>query len=72
MNGNRVERGSHVQKGYCRECGKFMYDTRKAAKKVFRAVHPGESMNAYRCPVRVDRWHVGHRPTDLAVLRGRE
>lgn len=49
-----------VDRGQCHPCGKWLYGSRRAARRVMRAVHRGECMNVYRCPV-MDGWHVGHR-----------
>jgi hypothetical protein len=51
----------------CQHCGKQTYLSRKEAKRVAKTVHPGEDLNAYRCP-HGEGWHIGHLPK--AVVNG--
>ena len=44
--------------GYCMDCGKLSYRSRKAARRAARAAHPGESLQAYEAHPGV--WHYGH------------
>jgi hypothetical protein len=46
----------------CTWCGKGSYTSRKAARNASRRHHPGQPLNAYRCPVAEKIWHYGTLP----------
>lgn len=52
--------------GYCRDCEKLLYQTRKAARKITNVHHGHKS--TYRCPANPIFWHVGELPSP--VIRG--
>lgn len=53
---------------YCRPCDKWCFASKKSAKRVASAAHPGEAhISAYTCPRNEQYWHYGH---DNARLRG--
>lgn len=41
----------------CDACGKRCYGSRKEARRLGRALYPGESLRAYQCG---EFWHIGH------------
>lgn len=43
----------------CQTCGKITWRSRKIARQMARKLHPGETLNEYRCG---DGWHIGHTP----------
>lgn len=45
--------------GWCEPCEKYLYETRKKAKRACR-LHRDAHMNAYNCPVEPHMFHVGH------------
>ena len=51
---------SKTAQGYCRDCQKCLYGSRKEARRVARAHH--NRMPAYPCPVVTTMWHLGHLP----------
>ena len=51
--------------GTCSTCGKYQFETRKAARLAARSLYPADVMRAYRCG---QWWHIGHSPE--AVRRG--
>ena len=60
--------------GRCGYCGKFIYRSRKVAKKAADRIHPGAHLRAYECHKALadgvaGRWHFGHLPD--WVMRGR-
>lgn len=50
-----------IRRVYCRPCDKWSYENRKVAKRMGRASHPGDNLQAYRCPVSDALWHYGHK-----------
>ncbi len=48
--------------GRCGGCGKLLYEAKAHAERAIRQGHPGDHLNAYRCPTTAGRgyWHVGH------------
>lgn len=44
--------------GFCEPCQKYLYETRKNAKKSVR-LHRNRHMNVYSCPVEPTMFHVG-------------
>lgn len=44
--------GSHK----CAGCGKWCYQTRDAAEKAVRQMHPGSTVHYYQCLLIPDRW----------------
>ncbi|PRX66147.1 hypothetical protein B0I32_106283 [Nonomuraea fuscirosea] len=42
--------------GYCKECGRVRYATKKRAKAAARQLHPGRNMRAFPCDT---YWHFG-------------
>ncbi|GAA0853304.1 hypothetical protein GCM10009525_82660 [Streptosporangium amethystogenes subsp. fukuiense] len=48
-----------LQIGTCTTCGKKSYETRSAAKRAGRALHPDACMRAYQCGV---FWHLTSSP----------
>lgn len=54
--------------GVCRDCGKRIYTTRKAAREAHKTAHPAAHLRPYRCPSG-NGWHYGHL-TRLNITRG--
>ncbi|WP_326642994.1 hypothetical protein OG884_18460 [Streptosporangium sp. NBC_01755] len=48
-----------LQIGTCTTCGKKSYETRSAAKRAGRALHPDACMRAYQCGI---FWHLTSSP----------
>lgn len=44
--------------GWCEECGKKTYWSRKEARRIAR-LHHSSHKSAYPCPINEDWWHVG-------------
>lgn len=57
-----------LQIGTCGTCGKKSYETRRAAKRAGRALHPDACMRAYQCGV---FWHLTSTPKRPEVGRDR-
>ncbi|WP_306358324.1 MULTISPECIES: hypothetical protein [unclassified Nocardia] len=52
--------------GFCRDCGKAAFDTRRTARRYARRRYPGEAgLRAYPCPRRIGAWHVGHLAPEI-------
>ncbi len=48
--------GARLQLGSCGACGKQRYQSRRAARKASKDLHPDTHMQAYRCG---SYWHIG-------------
>jgi hypothetical protein len=51
--------------GWCTPCGKYIYATRKAARRVRNQLAPQPHrgpLSAYPCPHTDGWWHLGHLP----------
>lgn len=53
-------------RGFCPECGKTAFATRKTAKQYARGRYPGAGLRAYPCPYLSGCWHVGHLAPEVA------
>ncbi|MEV0149718.1 MULTISPECIES: hypothetical protein [unclassified Nonomuraea] len=42
--------------GYCRECGRVRYASKRVAKVAVRQLHPGQNLRVFKCG---DYWHYG-------------
>ncbi|QFY09606.1 hypothetical protein GBF35_25760 [Nonomuraea phyllanthi] len=42
--------------GYCKECGRVRYASKRMAKVAARQIHPGKNLRAFPCG---DYWHYG-------------
>lgn len=42
--------------GYCKQCGRVRYGTKRTAKVAARQMHPGQNLRAFKCG---DYWHYG-------------
>ncbi|MEQ4726256.1 hypothetical protein [Nonomuraea sp. B19D2] len=42
--------------GYCKECGRVRYASKRMAKVAARQIHPGQNLRAFKCG---DYWHYG-------------
>lgn len=50
----------HVDKeGHCVRCDKWLYKTRKDARRACNRHHRGEHKQPYRCPHLPELWHIG-------------
>lgn len=56
--------------GYCPGCRKIMYGTRALARRARRDMPWTKGMRAYKCPVGMPCFHVGH--LDDEVRRGEQ
>lgn len=54
-----IKRTHHTEYvGYCQDCGKKSYSTRKRAKAALKLYHPGEkNLAVYQCG---EYFHYGH------------
>lgn len=57
VDGRGREANPYSSIGPCPECGKQCYETRAAARREAKRIHPGERLNAYQCGL---WWHIGH------------
>lgn len=53
--------------GYCKECGRIRYASKRMAKVAARQMHPGQRLRAFACG---DYWHYG--PLTVAKRTRRE
>lgn len=59
MTGREWDHNEHYYV-WCAGCGKKTWRTRKAARHMAKRFHPGDRLNAYRCPHQYLGWHYGH------------
>lgn len=60
MSRRGTRRAPEGRQGYCYNCGKMSFDSRKTARANARRNFPHEQLNAFRCYVDDDVWHYGH------------
>ena len=58
-NGKRSDQPADML-GYCPECGKQTFRSRKAARRAAKTCLPHERLSAYPCPVNDNHFHFGH------------
>jgi hypothetical protein len=52
----------------CDHCGKYTYESRKHARAHARKMSR-TGLNAYRCPINPQWWHLGHLPDSAKAGR---
>lgn len=54
-----------IRRGWCNTHAKFLYPTRKEARRARNDMPWEPGLRAYRCPLVDDHWHVGHVPQEV-------
>lgn len=62
--GNRFARDIHYFRVWCRDCGKWRYDDRRAARRAMKTADPGTRRSAYPCPANPG-FHIGRKGREL-------